>query len=127
MVIAKSQTYLFSRVMRFMISGAPDPAQPKRWLKGVVMVIRAAAQDVESAKRLVVRLVGLFGGECASLRADGEVQLQPHEESNRALAQTLDAVASIGSKRQGSAPLMSGLTNGRAGSIDHGGCIRSRA
>jgi hypothetical protein len=56
------------------------------------MVIRVAAQDVESAKRLVVRLVGLFGGECVSLRADGEVQLQPYEESNRALAQTLDAV-----------------------------------
>ena len=56
------------------------------------MVIRVAAQDVESAKRLVVRLVGLFGGECVSLRADGEVQLQPDEESNRALAQTLDAV-----------------------------------
>jgi anti-anti-sigma factor len=56
------------------------------------MVIRAAAEDVESAKRLVVRLVGLFGGERVSLRADGEVQLQLHEESNRALAQTLDAV-----------------------------------
>jgi hypothetical protein len=56
------------------------------------MVIRVAAQDVESAKRLVVGLVGLFGGECVSLRADGEVQLQPYEESNRALAQTLDAV-----------------------------------
>jgi hypothetical protein len=56
------------------------------------MVIRVAAQDVESAKRLVVGLVGLFGGECVSLRADGEVQLQPHEESNRALAQTLDVV-----------------------------------
>jgi hypothetical protein len=56
------------------------------------MVIPVAAQDVESAKRLVVRLVGLFGGECLSLRADGEVQLRPHEESNRALAQTLDAV-----------------------------------
>jgi ABC-type transporter Mla MlaB component len=40
----------------------------------------------------VVGLVDLFGGECVSLRADGEVQLQPHEESNRALAQTLDAV-----------------------------------
>ena len=56
------------------------------------MVIRVAIRDVESAKRLVVGLVDLFGGECVSLRADGEVQLQPHEESNRALAQTLDAV-----------------------------------
>jgi hypothetical protein len=56
------------------------------------MVIRVAVRDVESAKRLVVRLVDLFGGECVSLRADGEVQLQPHEESNRALAQTLDAL-----------------------------------
>jgi hypothetical protein len=56
------------------------------------MVIRVAAQVVESAKHLVVGLVGVFGGECVSLRADGEVQLQPHEESNRALAQTLDAV-----------------------------------
>jgi hypothetical protein len=55
-------------------------------------VIRVAAQDVESAKRLVVSLVGLFGGECVSLRADGEIRLQPDEESNRALAQTLDAV-----------------------------------
>jgi hypothetical protein len=56
------------------------------------MVIRVAVRDVESAKRLVVGLAGLFGGECVSLRADGEVQLQPHEESNRALAQTLDAL-----------------------------------
>ena len=56
------------------------------------MVIRVAVRDVESAKCLVVGLVGLFGGECVSLRADGEVQLQLHEESNRALAQTLDAV-----------------------------------
>jgi hypothetical protein len=56
------------------------------------MVIRVAAQDAESAKQLVVGLVGLFGGECVSLRADGEVQVRPREESNRALAQTLDAV-----------------------------------
>ena len=56
------------------------------------MVIRVPVRDVESAKRLVVGLVDLFGGECVSLRADGEVQLQPHEESNRALAQTLDAL-----------------------------------
>jgi len=56
------------------------------------MVIRVAVRDVESAKGLVVGLVDLFGGECVSLRADGEVQLQPDEESNRALAQTLDAV-----------------------------------
>jgi hypothetical protein len=52
--------------------------------KGVVMVIRVAGQDVKSAKHLVVGVV--------SLRADGEVQVRPHEESNRALAQTLDAV-----------------------------------
>jgi hypothetical protein len=56
------------------------------------MVIRVAVRDVESAKRLVVEFVGLFGGECVSLWANGEVQLQPHEDSNRALAQTLDAV-----------------------------------
>jgi hypothetical protein len=56
------------------------------------MVIRVAGQGAESAKQLVVALVGLFGGECVSLRADGEVQVQPREESNRALAQTLDAV-----------------------------------
>jgi hypothetical protein len=60
--------------------------------KGVVMVIRVAGQDVKSAKHLVVGVVSLFGGECVSLRADGEVQVRPHEESNRALAQTLDAV-----------------------------------
>jgi hypothetical protein len=56
------------------------------------MVIRVAAQEVELAKHLVVGLVGLFGGECVSLRADGEVQVRPHAESNRALVQTLDAV-----------------------------------
>jgi hypothetical protein len=56
------------------------------------VVIRVAAHDVESAKRLVVRLVSLFGGECVSLRADGEVTVQPREESKRALAQILDAV-----------------------------------
>jgi hypothetical protein len=56
------------------------------------MVIRVAAQGAESAKQLVVALAGLFGGECVSLRADGEVRVQPREESNRALARTLDAV-----------------------------------
>jgi len=56
------------------------------------MVIRVAAPDAETAKHLVAGLVGLFGGECVSLRPNGEVQVRPREESNRALAQTMDAV-----------------------------------
>jgi hypothetical protein len=56
------------------------------------MVIRVAAQGIESAKHLVVDLVGLFGGECVSLQADGEVEIQTRREPNGALSQTLNAV-----------------------------------
>jgi hypothetical protein len=59
---------------------------------GVVMVVRVATKDVESAKVLVVDLVGLFGGERVSLQADGEVQLQLRGEPNGALVHTLEAV-----------------------------------
>jgi hypothetical protein len=56
------------------------------------MVIRVATKDVESAKLLVVDLIGLVGGECVSLRADGEVQLQLRGEASGALVDTLEAV-----------------------------------
>jgi hypothetical protein len=57
-----------------------------------MMDVRVATGDVESAKLLVVDLVGLFGGECVSLQGDGEVQLHLRGEINGALAQTLKAV-----------------------------------
>jgi hypothetical protein len=56
------------------------------------MVIRIATRDLEGAKLLVVDLVGLLGGECVSLQADGEVQLQLRGEVNGALVQTLETV-----------------------------------
>ena len=56
------------------------------------MLVRVATKDVESAKLLVVDLVGLFGGEHISLQTDGEVQLQLRGEVNGALVQTLKAV-----------------------------------
>ena len=56
------------------------------------MEVRVATNDVESAKLLVFDLVGLFGGEYVSLRADGEVQLQLRGEINGALVQTLETV-----------------------------------
>ena len=56
------------------------------------MLVRVATKDVESAKLLVVDLVGLFGGEHVSLQTDGEVQLQLRGEINGALVQTLKAV-----------------------------------
>ena len=56
------------------------------------MVIRVATKDVESAKLLVVGLVGLVDGECVSLQADGEVQIQLRGEANGALVHTLEAV-----------------------------------
>ena len=56
------------------------------------MEVRVATKDLESAKLLVVDLVGLFGGEYVSLRADGEVQLQLRGEINGALVQTLETV-----------------------------------
>jgi hypothetical protein len=55
------------------------------------MVVRVATKDVESAKLLVVDLVGLFG-EHVSLQADGEVQLQLRGEADGALVHTLEAV-----------------------------------
>ena len=56
------------------------------------MEVRVATNDVESAKLLVFDLVGLFGGEYVSLRADGEVHLQVRGEVNGALVHTLQAV-----------------------------------
>ena len=56
------------------------------------MVIRVATKDVESAKLLVVDLVGLLDGERVSLQADGEVQLEVRDGANGALASTLEAV-----------------------------------
>ena len=56
------------------------------------MVIRVATNDVESAKLLIVDLVGLLGGESVSLQPDGEVQLQLRGEVNGALVHTLEAV-----------------------------------
>jgi hypothetical protein len=56
------------------------------------MEVRVATKDLESAKLLVVDLVGLLGGEYVSLRADGEVQLQLRGEANGALVHTLESV-----------------------------------
>jgi hypothetical protein len=56
------------------------------------MEVLVATRDVESARLLVVELVGLFGGECVSLQADGEVQLHLRGEINGALVHTLKAV-----------------------------------
>ena len=56
-----------------------------------MQLVRVATSDLESAKLLVVDLVGLFGGEHVSLRADGEVQVQLREV-NGALVHTLKAV-----------------------------------
>jgi hypothetical protein len=56
------------------------------------MVIRVATNDIESAKLLVVDLVGLLGGECVSLQANGDVELQLRGEVNGSLVHTLEAV-----------------------------------
>ncbi len=56
------------------------------------MEIRVATNDVESAKLLVVDLVGLLGGEYVSLQANGEVHLELRGEVNGSLVQTLEAV-----------------------------------
>jgi hypothetical protein len=56
------------------------------------MEVRVATKDVESAKLLIVDLVGLFGGEHVSLQADGVVQLQLGRGGNGALVGTLEAV-----------------------------------
>jgi hypothetical protein len=56
-----------------------------------MQLVRVATKDPESAKLLVVHLVGLFGGEQVSLQADGEVQVRLHE-LNGELVQTLKAV-----------------------------------
>ena len=91
-MIGKKKPYLLGRVIRFTCYQASQTSSAEAVPKGVVMVIRVAAQDVGLAKQLVVGLVGLFGGECVSLRADGEVEVRPHAESNRAVVQTLRAV-----------------------------------
>jgi len=59
---------------------------------GVVTVVRVVTKDVESAKLLVVDLVGLMGRECVSLQEDGEVALQLRGKGNSALVLTLEAV-----------------------------------
>ena len=56
------------------------------------MEVRVATGDVERMKRLLVDLVGLFGGEQVSLQPDGAVQLHLRGEVNGALAHTLQAV-----------------------------------
>ena len=56
------------------------------------MEVRVGTGDVESAKLLVIDLVGIFGGERVSLQADGEVQLNLRGEINGALVHTLKAV-----------------------------------
>jgi hypothetical protein len=56
------------------------------------MVVRVVTNDVESAKLLVVDLVGLMGGECVSLQEDGEVALQLRGKGNGALVLTLEVV-----------------------------------
>jgi hypothetical protein len=57
------------------------------------MVIRVAANDVESAKLLLAGLVGLFGSEDVSLRSNGEVQVQLNGRSGQhAMAQTFGSV-----------------------------------
>jgi hypothetical protein len=56
------------------------------------MVVRVVTKDVESAKLLLVDLVGLMGGECVSLQEDGEVALQLRGKGNGALVLTLEAV-----------------------------------
>jgi hypothetical protein len=58
----------------------------------VVMVVGVATKDVESAKLLVGDLVSFLGGECVSLQADGEVQVQLRGDANGALVRTLEAV-----------------------------------
>jgi hypothetical protein len=57
-----------------------------------VLEVRVGTKDVESAKLLIVDLVGLFGGERVSLQTDGTVQLQLRRDGNGALVHTLEAV-----------------------------------
>jgi hypothetical protein len=57
------------------------------------MVIRVAANDVQSAKLLVAGLAGLFGGEAVSLQPEGEVHLALNGRSGQqAVTQTLGVV-----------------------------------
>lgn len=56
------------------------------------MVVRVATQNMESAKLLVVDLVGLVGGESVSLQPNGQVHLQLRGDVNGALVQILQAV-----------------------------------
>ena len=56
------------------------------------MVVRVVTNDIESAKLLVVDLVGLMGAECLSLQEDGEVALQLRGKGTIALVLTLEAV-----------------------------------
>jgi hypothetical protein len=56
------------------------------------MEVRVATKDVESAKLLIVDMVGLFGGERVSLQAEGAVKLELGRDGNGALVRTLEAV-----------------------------------
>jgi hypothetical protein len=56
------------------------------------MVVRVETGNFDSARLLVVDLVSLLGGECVSLQADGEVQLQLRGEVKGALEDSLTAV-----------------------------------
>jgi hypothetical protein len=56
------------------------------------MLIRVTTKDVQSAKLLAADLAGLFGDASVTLQPDGEVLVEPHQESNRALVRTLEAV-----------------------------------
>jgi hypothetical protein len=57
------------------------------------MVIRVAGKNVESAKRLVAGLVGLFDGEGVSLGSDAQVQVELNGRSGeQAMGQALSSV-----------------------------------
>lgn len=56
------------------------------------MEVRIATKDVESAKLLIVDMVGLFGGEHVSLQAEGAVKLELGRDGNGALVHALEAV-----------------------------------
>jgi hypothetical protein len=56
------------------------------------MVVRVVTRNFENARELVTRLVRLLGGECISVRSDGEVEVQTHGPQNGVLIHTLETV-----------------------------------
>jgi hypothetical protein len=56
------------------------------------MVIRVTAQGAEQAGLLVREFVHVFGGEHVSLDADGNVEVKPPGDVDRAIVDALDAV-----------------------------------